>query len=47
VANVLELAQALGVPMPMTAAAADLYRKTAELGYRHADLENLMRLYDA
>lgn len=45
--NILEMAQALGVPMPMTSNAADLYRKTADLGYRHADLENLARLYDS
>jgi 3-hydroxyisobutyrate dehydrogenase len=46
VENVFVLARALGVSMPMTAAARDLYRRTAELGYLHADLENLMRLYD-
>jgi 3-hydroxyisobutyrate dehydrogenase len=46
VENVFELARALKVSMPMTAAARDLYRRTAELGYLHADLENLMRLYD-
>ena len=46
VANVLELARSLGASMPMTAAAEDLYRRTADLGYRHGDLETLMRLYD-
>lgn len=46
VANVLELARELGIAMPMTEAAEERYRRTADSGYGHADLENLMRLYD-
>jgi 3-hydroxyisobutyrate dehydrogenase len=44
--NVLEQARALGAPMPMTSAAAELYRLVAGRGYLEADLENLVRLFD-
>lgn len=45
--NTLQHAHELDAAMPMTSAAAELYRLVAAKGYRHADLENLVRLFEA
>ena len=46
VRNALQLAGSLGAPLPMTAAAAEIYEFVADKGYLHADIENLMRRFD-
>ena len=45
--SVLAQAQAAGADMPMTRAAAEIYRQVAELGFLHSDLESLVRLFEA
>ena len=46
VRNALQLARSLDAPLPMTAAAEEIYEFVADKGYLDADIENLMRQFD-